>query len=79
MLLGHRRLRSELDAFVDGELTDEEFRVVASHLDECPGCSEASRRIRRIKAALVRTAIRRTDPAAIATLRDAARTISGTA
>lgn len=51
-LLRHRRLRTELDAFVDDELDVDKRAAVADHIDECPGCSQITRQLMRIKKSL---------------------------
>jgi len=61
-MLRHRRLRNHLDAFVDDELTAPEQAAVASHLDECPGCSQITRQLKRIKQSLRRSSLYSVDP-----------------
>ena len=38
MMFGHRRLASQPDAYVDGELELARLATIESHLDECPDC-----------------------------------------
>lgn len=50
--LGHRRLRRDLDAYVDGELSPDDRSRVAEHLRVCWECSVAAETLRLLKAAL---------------------------
>jgi anti-sigma factor RsiW len=49
-ILGHRRHRRRLDAYVDGELDGHRTRSVAAHVADCWGCSDELHWRRLIKA-----------------------------
>lgn len=53
-MLRHHKLRSQLEAFVDGELVRDEAELVRAHLRLCWGCSGEVQTLRLLKAALVR-------------------------
>ena len=55
-ILHHRRITSELDAFVDGELTAARAGVVAAHLGECADCRRAVDVTYRVQESLGRRA-----------------------
>lgn len=64
---GHRRLRRQVAAVVDGEAGPEAAAAVRRHLDECWGCSDDAELLRLIKAALARLAGR--EPADLSVVR----------
>lgn len=51
-LLGHRRMRRAVDAYLDGELTPDARAEVARHLSICWDCSIAAETLRLVKRAL---------------------------
>ena len=55
-LLSHRRLRSQLESFVDAELRPDAARQIDEHLKSCWSCSSEVHVLRLIKAALARLA-----------------------
>jgi len=48
------RIEPELSAFLDGELTGEQARIVAAHLDHCPDCAASVDRLRAVGSVLRR-------------------------
>lgn len=63
----HRRMRRQVEAWVDGELSGAAAAVVRRHLDECWGCSEDAELLRLMKVALGRLSGR--EPAGLAAMR----------
>lgn len=66
---GHRRMRRDLDAYVDGELPRVRVAVVEAHLNTCWGCSGQADTLRLMKRSLRRLAARRPSDLALARLR----------
>lgn len=64
---GHRRLRRQVAALVDGEVRADEAAAVNRHLDECWDCSDDAEILRLMKVALARLAGR--EPADVAARR----------
>lgn len=56
MMLMHRRLSRQLDAYVDGELAFERVSGVEAHLDDCPDCDAHVRMLLAMKVSLLRVA-----------------------
>jgi len=56
MNFGHRRFTSQLDAYVDGELSVTSFSAVQAHLHDCPDCSAHVRMLIAMKNSLGRVA-----------------------
>ena len=52
--LGHRRLRRDVEAYLDGELCPDDRARVAGHLRVCWECSVAAETLRLLKLALRR-------------------------
>jgi hypothetical protein len=78
-LLAHRRLRREVEALVDGELSPADAARVAAHVRGCWGCSGAAQTHRLLRAALPRTrSVAATDLAAVR-LRRFVRVLGGQA
>jgi anti-sigma factor RsiW len=51
-LLAHRRMRRDVEAYLDGELAPEARARVARHLSTCWECSIAAETLRLLKRAL---------------------------
>jgi anti-sigma factor RsiW len=66
---GHRRMRRDLDAYVDGELPRVRVAAVEGHLEDCWGCSGEAETLRLMKWSLRRLAARRPSDLALARLR----------
>jgi anti-sigma factor RsiW len=65
----HRGLRRAVDAYLDGELPSGRAAAVASHLDECWGCSGYADTVRLMKQSLRRPAAREPRDLAVTRLR----------
>ncbi len=61
--LAHRRLRQQIDAYLDGELDGARARTIAAHLQDCWDCNDAAHDLRLIRASLAR--LRRDGPASL--------------
>lgn len=51
-LIPHRRLRRDIDAYVDDELDAQHRATVRDHLERCPDCSAAAKVTMLVKASL---------------------------
>lgn len=51
-LLGHRKLRESLSAYLDGELSPAQARAVESHLERCRACREELEGLRMVARTL---------------------------
>ena len=50
--MNHLRARSNLSAFLDGELGERESEELARHLDSCPRCRREAEELRRLRGTL---------------------------
>ncbi len=73
--LAHRRIRREIEAYLDGELAGpDRVMAIERHLDDCPDCRQGLDVLQRMKCSLRRLACNRpTDLTAAARLRQWAR------
>lgn len=46
------KVRERLSAFLDGELKEDEYRRIASHLESCDSCSHDCEELRRLRELL---------------------------
>jgi anti-sigma factor RsiW len=69
LLAGHRRMRRDLDAYIDGELPRVRVAAIEAHLEDCWGCSGEADTLRLIKRSLRTLAARRPSDLALARLR----------
>lgn len=58
---------ASLNAYVDGEVGAEEFRVIALHIFGCPPCEQEERVHRTVKALVVRAFVDVSAPADLST------------
>ncbi|HYZ99277.1 MAG TPA: zf-HC2 domain-containing protein [Acidimicrobiales bacterium] len=65
----HRRMRRDVDAYLDGELRPARVAAVEAHLDECWGCNGYADTVRLMKRSLRRLAERRPTDLTVARLR----------
>jgi anti-sigma factor RsiW len=56
MMIGHRKLVRQLDAYVDGELSFGRVSGLESHLHDCPDCNAHVRLLLAMKGSLLRAA-----------------------
>ncbi len=74
--LNCREVGQVLQAYLDGELADEDAPLVAAHLEECRLCGLEAASYERIKAALAQPMPEGADPEAIDRLRSFGRDLA---
>ena len=76
-MVDHFRMRHEIGAYLDGELTGARSRALARHLEECWDCNDIAHDLRLIRASLARMGRRSLPNLAVARLRRLAWRLGG--